>query len=261
VQHQIERASVGGGELRTAAFVAQIEPSQRPQVARLAGGRPVDAAGEQRRLVQLEPVVADDLLPQIVALEGEHAPVIPVDIRPDHQLVVDITLAAASGVRAAVTDRAADELIAILRQHQIAAAVLQHIARLQLRGHLGPAIQMAPLARPHEGKQVHADGGLRRALTLQLQQQLAAQLIRLVLIELLEIQDIRAQPGHVHRRHDRAHAMLDSLGPTHQPAIAVDDGLFGGVVQPRPQFLQQRDIGASSDRHRCKTREQQHPFA
>jgi len=174
VQHQIQRAPVGRGELRAAALVTQIDPLQRLQIAGLATRRPVDTAGEQRRLVQLEPVVADHLLLQIIALEGEHSPVIPVDIRPDHQLVVDIAVAAGAGIRAVVANGPADELLAILREHQVAAAVRQHIALAQLRGDCGPAIQMAPRPWPHEGKQANPDGGLGRALTLQLQQHLAA---------------------------------------------------------------------------------------
>src|SRR5262249_42172260 len=113
-------------------------------------------------------------------------------------------------------------------------------------------------ARQKEGKQVHGNSRFRRPLALQLQQHLAPQLVRLVLVELLEIQNVLAEPRNPHGSHDSAHAMLDTFGPADEPALAVDDGLLRRVVEARPQPVERLAIDARSCGYGCKACKQQH---
>ena len=103
---------------------------------------------------------------------------------------------------------------------------------------------------------MHRVRGLVRGL--ELQQQLAARVLRLVLEEFLQVQHVAAEPGHVHRRHDGAHAPLVQLRPAEVARLGAHHHLLARVAHPGPQVLERGDVAAIGGRLGRKPRCQQY---
>ena len=84
---------------------------------------------------------------------------------------------------------------------------------MQIREQPRAAIQMYPPLRLF--KRVHTDANThRRGLSgLQIQQQLPADTVGVVVEEFFQVEYVLSQPGSLHRRHHGPHSLLSTLGP------------------------------------------------
>ena len=105
----------------------------------------------------------------------------------------------------------------------------------------------------------HSMGGqLRR---LEPDQQLAPQVVRIVVQELLEIEHVCSQPGERNRLDHRAHAPLTGLRPGVDSGVAAEDDFLAGIADTRPELLQYLDIRAAGrpSKQDPRARQNDHP--
>ena len=77
---------------------------------------------------------------------------------------------------------------------------------------------------------------------MQIQQQLPADAVGVVVEKLLEVQHVPAQPRRLHGCHDSAHALLSTLAPGSHIGIGADENFFSGIAHAGPQLLERVDI-------------------
>jgi hypothetical protein len=223
-------------------LVVQIQPDQQPQVRFASGGGPVHAAREEARIVHLEPVEAVHLFLQLISLAQQHPAPVPVQILADDQSILDVAPAAVANVYAVTSDRAPAELIPLFLQHEIASFRLHDPGAGQGAEQFRPPVEMNPSLRLLEGIQPYTHTLGRRLGGLQVQQQLPADAVRIVVRELLEVQHMLSQPARIHGCHDCAHAALRALAPRRHVGIGADKHFFGGVAHAGPQLLERLDV-------------------
>jgi len=155
-----------------------------------------------------------------------------------------------------VSARATAELVAGARQQQVASRRWRDIHPREQRHARRPVIEVRPACGVHESIEPGAHRVRLRKERLELQQQLPARLLRVVLDELLEVEDMRAEPDDVHRRDDRADAPLARLRPACRAAVQAHDHLLARVADAGPHALERRYIvrvcRAGAREPRCK---------
>jgi hypothetical protein len=235
-----------------ATLVLHVELQQRPQILRPSVRGPVDPARVQLRGVELEPVETDDLFLHLAVGLTQQPAAIPVEIAPDEELVIDIAGRIRADVETVVATGAAAKPVSLPREHDVARGGRRNVGALESGQQIRAQVQMNPGTRPDEGIQPGTDTVGGRFGRLQLHQQLPTQVIRIVVEELLEIQDVRAQPRQHHRRHHRTYAALTALGPGIYTDIGTDDDLLAGITCSGPQLLQSVDVRPGR-RSRCQS--------
>lgn len=195
------------------ALIVQVQPQQRPQVRAPPRSRPVHPAGEQARLIQLEPVEAYDVLEHIIARLHQHPPPVPVQVIADHELIIHVAAGSIAGADATPSQGPPHELIAFALETQVAARYGCDGRAVQARDPLRTPAEVHPATWLPEREQMNLDADVRGLGRLELQQQLSPYVVGLVVEEFLQIQHVRSQPRCTHRRYDGAHAPLRTQTP------------------------------------------------
>jgi hypothetical protein len=136
-----------------------------------------------------------------------------------------------------MADGAAAKLVAFPHEHEIARGCRDNVGIRERGEQVRAQVQVDPGTRPDKCIQPGTHPARGRLRRLQLHQELTAQIIRIVLEEFLEVQDMRSEPRQGHRLHDRAYAPFAALGPGIDAGIVADDDLLAGVACAGPELL------------------------
>jgi len=144
MQRELEFSPVRCDEPAAAALVLQIELHQRPQVLRPPGGRPVDAARVQLRHIELEPVnPMTSSLTSPVSF-AQQSSTVPIQIRANQELVIDVAGRFSTHVEATMTDCSAAKLVAFPHKHEIASGSGRDVVADETREEARPEVEMNP---------------------------------------------------------------------------------------------------------------------
>ena len=170
----------------------------------------------------------------------------------DEQLILDIAGLLTTRIQTAMPDGAALELLAFTGKQQVARGSRLDVRVTQRGDEIRSPVQMDPRLRPEECEQAGAHTVYRRVRRLELHYQLAPQVVRIVMEELLQVQHARAEPRQSHRLHNSTNAAIDALRPGVDAGVAADNDLLARVAHPGPESLQ--DIGIRGG-GRCRSQD------
>lgn len=243
------------------ALVLNVEPHQRVQILRTTARSPVHATRVQLSRVELEPVEADHFFLHLAVGLAQQPPPVPVKVLPDEHLVFDVTRALAMHIHTPMPGRGTAEPIPLASEHQVACGGRADILAAQPGDPVGMKVEMHPRSGLGEREQLGAHTADRRLDGLEPDQQLAPQVVRIIVQELLEVEDVRAQPGNRNGFDYRAHASLARFRPGTNSCLAADDHFLAGIADPRPEILKDFDIRASGRPSKQDPSARQHDHA